>query len=59
VGSDPFAGRKVPANIGTSESLASYVVVTLNPASPSLADRGERCAAAAAGVKVSRRISCG
>jgi hypothetical protein len=30
VGSDPFDGRKVPANIGTSESLASYVVVTLN-----------------------------
>ena len=51
VGSDPFDGRKVPANIGTSESLASYVVVTLNPASPSLADRGERCEAAARIIK--------
>ena len=36
VGSDPFAGRKVPANIGTSESLASYIVVTLNPVIASL-----------------------
>ena len=51
VGSDPFAGRKVPANIGTSESLASYVVVTLNPASPALAAAGERCEAAARIIK--------
>ena len=51
VGNDPFAGRKVPANIGTRESLASYVVVTLNPASPALADRGERCEAAARIIK--------
>ena len=55
VGSDPFDGRKVPANIGTSESLASYVVVTLNPASPSLADRGERCEAAARIIKAFAR----
>jgi hypothetical protein len=41
----------VPANIGTSESLASYIAVTLNPASPSLAGRRERCDAAARIIK--------
>jgi hypothetical protein len=48
VGGDPFAGRKIPANIGTSESLASYVVITFNPASPSLGTRDSRCESAAA-----------
>jgi hypothetical protein len=51
VGADPFAGRKAPPNIGTSESLESYVVVTLNPASASLAGRERRCEGAARIIK--------
>ncbi len=51
VGDDPFAGRKVPANIRTGESLASYVVVTANPASPSMASRESRCEGAARVIK--------
>ncbi len=51
VGRDPFAGRKAPANISTSESLASYVVVTFNPASSALASRQSRCESAARIVK--------
>ena len=42
VGDDPFAGRTAPANIGAGESLASYVVITFNPASP-IAARQARC----------------
>jgi hypothetical protein len=48
VGGDPFAGRTTPANIGASESLASYVVVTFNPATPSLVTRESRCESGAA-----------
>ena len=51
VGADPFAGRKTPATIGTAESLASYVVVTFNPAAASLATRESRCESAARIVK--------
>jgi hypothetical protein len=47
VGDDPFAGRRTPAHIGTSESLASYVVVTFNPATPALATPESRCESAA------------
>src|SRR5262249_7185451 len=42
----PFAGRKVPADIGSSRSLEGYVVVTFNPASAAVADRERRCQAA-------------
>ena len=41
LGADPFAGRPRPSTVGTGESLAAYVIVTLNPAAPS---RGRRSA---------------
>jgi len=51
VGADPFAGRKVPVNIGTSESLGSWMVVTTNRSAPALATREGRCEAAARVIK--------
>jgi hypothetical protein len=47
VGDDPFAGRKVPANIGSADSLGGYVVVTLNAKSPALGSPERRCEAGA------------
>src|SRR6185369_11171590 len=41
----PWPGRAPPRNVTTIESLASYVVVGTNPASPSLTTREARCAA--------------
>ena len=32
VGADPFAGRKLPADMATVDSLSAFLVVTLNPA---------------------------
>jgi hypothetical protein len=45
LGADPWPGRAPPRNVGTFESLASYVVVQANPASRALATREARCAA--------------
>src|SRR5262245_41595337 len=45
VGDDPFAGRKVPANVGSADSLGGYVVVTLNAKSSALASTERRCEA--------------
>jgi hypothetical protein len=47
VGGDPYAGRTAPASVVPVESLGSYVVVTLNPASRRLATPAARCAVAA------------
>ncbi len=47
VGGDPFAGRTSPGGVAPVESLGSYVVVTLNPASRRLATPAARCAVAA------------
>jgi hypothetical protein len=43
VGGDPFAGRKLPADLGTVESLGGFLVVTLNPATPGLDVPERRC----------------
>jgi hypothetical protein len=43
VGGDPFAGRKLPADIGTVESLGGWLVLTLNPAAPGLDTAERRC----------------
>jgi hypothetical protein len=42
----PLAGAR-PGHTAWVESLRSFVVLTLNPASPGLAEGGQRCAAAA------------
>ncbi len=46
VGADPFAGGRPPADVKPVESLQGYVVMTFNPASPAVANRESRCAAA-------------
>src|SRR5205085_8791986 len=51
VGEDPWAGRTPPGNIGTAESLASYLVITFNPASPAASTRERRCESAAGIIK--------
>jgi hypothetical protein len=43
VGGDPWAGRKPPADVGTVESLAGFLVVTLNPAAPGHDSAERRC----------------
>jgi hypothetical protein len=43
IGSDPLLGGALPASVGTVESLGSFVVVEINPASPR-----DACAATAA-----------
>ena len=43
VGGDPFAGRKLPADMATVESLGGFLVVTLNPAAPGLDSAERRC----------------
>ena len=48
LGVDPFAGRAVPSTVARAESLAAYVIVTLNPAARFPGDAGRRCAAARA-----------
>ncbi|HEV8586621.1 MAG TPA: hypothetical protein VGT02_16760 [Methylomirabilota bacterium] len=45
LGPDLWPGRAPPRGVLTVESLASYVVVGTNPASPSLATREGRCTA--------------
>lgn len=44
IGSDPFAGGPIPANVKSVESLGSYVVVTFNPGSASVKTAPNRCA---------------
>ncbi len=44
VGADPFAGGPVPKDVTPVESLASYIVVTVDPSA--VKDRAERCAIA-------------
>ena len=46
LGVDPFAGRPRPSTVGTAESLAAYVIVTLNPVARLAGDAGARCLAA-------------
>jgi hypothetical protein len=46
LGADPFAGRPLPATIARVESIAAYVVVSLNPAARFAGDAGARCLAA-------------
>lgn len=48
LGVDPFAGRPVPSTVAPAESLAAYVIVTLNPAARFPGDAGGRCLAARA-----------
>jgi hypothetical protein len=43
VGGDPFAGRKLPADMGAVESLGGFLVVTFNPAAPGLDTAERRC----------------
>jgi len=43
VGGDPFASRKLPADMSTVESLGGFLVVTLNPAAPGLDSAERRC----------------
>ena len=43
VGGDPFAGRKLPADMTTLESLGGFLVVSLNPAAPGLDIAERRC----------------
>jgi len=43
VGGDPFAGRKLPADMTTLESLGGFLLVTLNPAAPGLDTAERRC----------------
>ena len=43
VGSDPFAGRKLPADLGAVESLSGFLIVTLNPAAAGLETAERRC----------------
>ena len=43
VGGDPFAGRKLPADMTTLESLGGFLVVSLNPAVPGLDTAERRC----------------
>src|SRR5262245_21233454 len=45
LGADPFAGRPVPSTIASAESLAAYVLVTLNPATRLPGDASARCLA--------------
>jgi len=54
VGADPFAGGRVPPDVKPVESLAGYVVVTFNVASPAAASRERRCEAAR---RIARRLS--
>jgi hypothetical protein len=46
LGGDPFARRKVPANVTARDSLGGYVALTFNQASPIAATRESRCEAA-------------
>ncbi len=46
LGVDPFAGRPTPSTVALAESLAAYVLVTLNPAARFPGDAGARCLAA-------------
>jgi hypothetical protein len=48
LGADPFAGGAVPPAVARVESLAAYVVVTLNPGARFPGDAGRRCVAARA-----------
>lgn len=43
VGGDPFAARKLPADMSTVDSLGGFLVVTLNPAAPGLDSVERRC----------------
>ena len=43
VGGDPFAGRKLPADMAPAESLGAFLVVTLNPAAPGFDTAERRC----------------
>ena len=43
VGGDPFAGRKLPADLSAAESLSGFLVVTLNPSAPGLDSAERRC----------------
>ena len=43
VGGDPFASRKLPADMSAVESLGGFLVVTLNPATPGLDSAERRC----------------
>ena len=43
VGGDPFAGRKLPADMSTVDSLGGFLLVTLNPATPGLDTAERRC----------------
>jgi hypothetical protein len=47
IGSDPFPAGRVPADVRPLDSLAGYVVLTFNPASPAARVRESRCEAAA------------
>jgi hypothetical protein len=46
VGGNPSFEGKIPANVSYAESLKSYLVITFNPASPSLKGREKRISAA-------------
>lgn len=45
LGQDPWSGNAAPRGVLSHESLASYVVVSVNPAARALAGRDARCAA--------------
>ena len=46
LGANPFADRPVPSTIASAESLAAFVLVTVNPAARFPGDAGARCLAA-------------
>jgi hypothetical protein len=43
VGGDPFAGRKLPADLAAVESLGGFLMVTLNPAAHGVDTADRRC----------------
>ena len=43
VGGDPFAGRKLPADLAAVESLGGFLMVTLNPAAHGVDTAERRC----------------
>jgi hypothetical protein len=48
LGANPFGGSSVPPTVARVESLAAYVLITLNPAARFPGDAGRRCIAARA-----------
>ena len=51
LGGDPFGGGRLPANVAAVESLGAFVVVTVNPATPSGRTREGRCETSSRAVR--------